>query len=67
MVRRENTKDPFLLDEGWSRISIADKSDPIFQFYVSAIFEDRDNFVSYDKGLLTFVKVKKLTVFLKKY
>ena len=33
------------------------QTDPTFQFYVSAIFEDRDNFVSYDQGLLSFIKV----------
>ena len=58
VVRRENITDPFLLGDGWSRISIADKSDPIFQFYVSTIFEDLHNFVSYDQGLLSFIKVR---------
>ena len=33
------------------------QTDARFQFYVSAIFEDRDNFVSHDQGLLSFIKV----------
>ena len=33
------------------------QTDPSFQFYVSVIFEDRDNFVSFDQGLLAFIKV----------
>ena len=45
-----------MIPQGWSRIAISDKSDPWFDFYVSAFFEKSKNYIDFDRGLLTFVK-----------
>ena len=46
----------YLIPKGWSRIAISDKTDPWFNFYVSIIFETSQNYIDFDRGLLTFIK-----------
>ena len=58
IVRRQSITDEFELPNGWTRKSISDKSDPFFEFYISTVFEDQKNFLDYDQGLLTFIKVR---------
>ena len=57
IVRRPHISDDFEIPNGWTRKSISDKSDPLFEFYISTVFEDQKNFLDYDQGLLTFITV----------
>ena len=58
MTRNSLTAD-FAIPPGWTRLSISDKTDPMFEFYIDTIFDDKDNFILYDQGLLAFIKVCK--------
>ena len=62
IVRRPSISDNFEIPSGWTRKSISDKSDPLFDFYISTVFEDQKNFLDYDQGLLTFIKVYFITL-----
>ena len=41
VIRRESLSENFSVPPGWTRISISDKSDPVLEFYVDTIFEER--------------------------
>ena len=56
MTRNSLTAD-FVIPPGWTRVSISDKTDPMFEFYIDTIFDDKNNFILYDQGLLAFIKV----------
>ena len=56
MTRNSLTAE-FVIPPGWTRISISDKTDPMFEFYIDTIFDDKNNFILYDQGLLAFIKV----------
>ena len=41
VLRRKSLSEDFSIPHGWTRISISDKSDPVLEFYVDTIFEER--------------------------
>ena len=57
IVTRNSLTAEFVIPPGWTRISISDKTDPMFEFYIDTIFDDKNNFILYDQGLLAFIKV----------